>query len=61
MDGARRIRSEKMREHQYREEYARSLEEKRVEWDGENNVDHMWEQVKREWLKVQEKCVVQCV
>ena len=44
MDGARRIRSEK---HQYREEYARSLVGKRVEWNGENNVEHMWEQVKR--------------
>ena len=29
MDGARRIRSEKLREHHYREEYARSLEGKR--------------------------------
>ena len=37
MDGARRIRSEKLREHKYKEEYARS----RVEWDGENNVKHM--------------------
>ena len=32
--GARRIRSEKLREHQYRKG---SLEGKRVEWDGENN------------------------
>ena len=47
VDRARRIRSEKLREHQYREEYARSLEGKRVEWDGENNIEHMWEQVKR--------------
>ena len=36
---AKRIRSEKLREHQYREGYARSLERKRVEWDGENNVE----------------------
>ena len=43
--GVRRIRSEKMREHQYREEYARSLEGKGVEWDGGNNFEHMWEQV----------------
>ena len=44
---ARRIRSEKLREHQYREGYAKSLEGKRVEWDGDDNVDHMWgEQVK---------------
>ena len=35
--GARRIRSKKLREHQYREG---------VEWDGSNNVDHMWEKVK---------------
>ena len=41
VDGARRGRSEKLREHQYREEYARTLEGKRVEWDGENNVEHM--------------------
>ena len=48
MDRTRRIRSEKLREHQYREEYDRSLEGKRVEWDGKNNVEHMWEQVKWE-------------
>ena len=40
------IRNEKMREHQYREGYARSLEEKGVEWDGDDNGKHMWEQVK---------------
>ena len=44
---ARRIRSEKLREHQYREGYVRSLEGKGVEWDGDNNVEHMWEQVKQ--------------
>ena len=44
--GARIIRSEKLREHQYREGY-RSLEGKEVEWDGDNNIEHMWEQVKR--------------
>ena len=43
---ARRIRSEKLGEHKYREGYARSLEGKGIEWDGENNVEHMWEQVK---------------
>ena len=32
VDRARRIRSEKRREHQYREEYARSLEGKIVDW-----------------------------
>ena len=50
--GARRIRSEKLRENQYREGYVRSLEGKELEWDGDNNVEHMWEQVKREsWGK----------
>ena len=39
--GARRIRSKKLREHQHREGYARSLEGKVVEWDGDNNVEHM--------------------
>ena len=39
---ARRIRSLKLREHQYREGYARSLECKRVESNGKNNVEHMW-------------------
>ena len=34
MDGARRIRSEKLREYQYIEGYVRSLEGKGVEWDG---------------------------
>ena len=43
MVGARRIRSEKLRENQYREGYARSLEGKRVEWDVDNNIEHMWE------------------
>ena len=41
MVGAKRIISEKLREHRYREGYARSLEEKGVEWDGHNNVEHM--------------------
>ena len=34
--GARRIRSEKLREYWYREGYARSLKEKRVERDRDN-------------------------
>ena len=46
-----RIRSEKLREHQYREGYARSLEGKRVELDGKNNDEHMLEQVK--WAMVE--------
>ena len=49
--GVRRIRSEKLREHQYRDEYARSFEGKGVEWDGDDNVEHMWEQVK--WTMVE--------
>ena len=36
-----------MKEHQYREGYARSFEFKGVEWAGDDNVEHMWEQVKR--------------
>ena len=46
--GARRIRSEKLRKHQYRERCARSPEGKGVEWDGDN----MWEQVKRIMLEI---------
>ena len=42
-----------MREHQYREGYARSLEGKGVEWD----VKHMWEQVKRAMEEIaKEQC-----
>ena len=40
-----------LREHQYREGYARSLEGKSVKRDGYNNVKHMWEQVKRAILE----------
>ena len=39
--GGRWIRSEKLREHQYREGYATSLKWKRVKKDGENNVEHI--------------------
>ena len=46
MDRGRRIRSEKLREDNYRKGYARSLERKGVEGGVENNVEHMWEQVK---------------
>ena len=46
----RRTSNEKLRKHQYREGYARSLEGKGVEWDGDDNVEHMWEQVK--WAMV---------
>ena len=37
----RRIRGKKLREHQYRDGYAESLEGKEIEWDGDN-VKHMW-------------------
>ena len=47
MVGVRRIRSENLIEHQYREDYARSLEGKELKWDGDNNVERMWGQVKR--------------
>ena len=62
--GARRIRSKKLREHQYREGNARSLERKGVEWDVDNNVKYKWEQVKwvmvksGKWKKLKE-CVVE--
>ena len=49
--GARRIKSEKLREHQYKVGYARSLEGKEEEWEGDNNVEHMWEQVKRSMVE----------
>ena len=42
--GARRIKSKKLREHQYREGYARSLESMGVEENGNNNIASMWEQ-----------------
>ena len=51
VDETSRIRSEKLRENQYREEYARSLESKRVKWDGKSIVEHMWEQVNRRMVK----------
>ena len=34
--GSRRIRSDKLRENQYRERYPRSLEGKELEWDGDS-------------------------
>ena len=50
--GARRIRSEKLRENQHRKGYVRSVEGKGVEWEGENNVEPMWEQVKRAVVEI---------
>ena len=43
VNGVRRITSEKLREHQYTEGYFRCLENKRIEWDEQSKVDHMWE------------------
>ena len=51
MVGASTIRCEKLRENQYREGYARSLEGKGVKWDGDDNFEHMWEQVKRAMIE----------
>ena len=45
------LRREKLWEHWYRERYARFLEGKGVEWDGENNVEHMQKQMK--WAMVE--------
>ena len=47
MVGAKKIRSEKLKRNRYREGYASSLEGGRVEGDGDNNAEHMWEEVKR--------------
>ena len=47
VNGTRRIRSEKLREHQYMEGYATCLESKRVEWDEVRNVEKMWGQAKQ--------------
>ena len=41
VDRAKRTRSKKLKEHQLREGCSRSLDRKRVEWYGENNVEHM--------------------
>ena len=46
-NGTRRIKSEKLREHQYIERYARCLKSKRVEWDEGRSIEKMWEQVKQ--------------
>ena len=60
MDVARRIRSKKcgkFREHQYREGYARYLENKVVKWDGQSTVKYMWEQVRQAMVEsVREAC-----
>ena len=57
VDGPRGIRSEKLRGHQCREGYARSLVGKTVKWDGENNVKQKWKKVKRAMTEsVREVC-----
>ena len=55
----RSIGSEKLREHQNIEGYARCLESERVEWDEGRNVEQMWDQRKRAMLTVQEVYVPQ--
>ena len=56
MIGAKGIRGEKLREDQNKEGYARSLEGKRVERDGDN-VKHMWKQVKQVMIEsIREVC-----
>ena len=47
VDGARRIINEKLREHHYTKRYTGSFGGKRVECDGEKNVEQMWEQMRR--------------
>ena len=44
--------------HRSKEGYARSLEGKGVEWNGDN-VEHMWEQGKQAMLDSEEKYVAQ--
>ena len=57
--GTMRIRSEKLREHQYKKGYGRSLEGKRVEWDGDDNVSICGEQVKQAMVEsAREVCVL---
>ena len=52
-NGARKIRSEKPNYHHYTERYVRSLESKRIDRDGEANVEHIWGQVKPAIVNVQ--------
>ena len=41
------------------EGYAECLESKIVDWDEGGNIEQMWEQVKKQWLKVQARCMAQ--
>ena len=55
MKERRSIRGEKLREHQYMERYAISLESKRIEWDERTNTE-----IKQgHWLTVQKRYVSQ--
>ena len=47
VNGAKRIKSEKLREHHYVEGYGRCLGGKRAELDEDRNAEQMQEQVKR--------------
>ena len=42
MNGNGRIKSEKLIEHEYKEEYARSPDSKMAEWDEVSHVKQMW-------------------
>ena len=55
MDGG----SEKLREHQYRERKATSLEGKIIEWDGKIMSSTCGSRLNGQWLNVQEKCLAQ--
>ena len=58
VNGCRNIRNAELREHQYRDGYEKCLEDRRVEWNEERNVELMWEQVKRAVVEgVREFCV----
>ena len=48
---------EKLREHQYREGYARTLEGKGVKWEGDNNVEDMWKKVNRAMVESAKRSV----
>ena len=43
MNGARRIRSAELSEHQYIEGYTRCLESKQVEYDEGKNIAQVWD------------------
>ena len=58
VNGTRRIRSDKLRSHQYIEGYIRCFESKRVDCYVGGNVEQMWEQVKRAMAdSAREMCV----